>query len=253
MPWNPEQYHKFQAERSAPFFDLLNLVKIRPNLKVIDLGCGTGELTRRLVDSLPNCEAVGLDQSEEMLRKASAHAGENLRFERGDQTQIEGAWDLIFSNAALQWSEDHRKLIPSLFGRLNEKGQLAVQVPSNHNHISQRILRETAGEEPFYSALNGFNRQPPVLPIDEYAEILFHCGAEEITVFEKIYPHVLENSEAVLEWIKGTALVPYLERLDSEKDAFLNVIRKKLSSALPGSPILYPFRRTFISAVKPRG
>lgn len=253
MPWNPEQYHKFQSERSAPFFDLLKIVKIRPNLKVIDLGCGTGELTRRLADLLPSCEGVGLDQSEEMLTKAAAYASGNLRFERGDQAKLKGTWDLIFSNAALQWSENHHKLIPSLFDKLNEEGQLAVQVPSNHNHISHRIILETAREEPFCSALKGFARISPVLPIDEYAGILFNCGAEDITVFEKVYPHVLENSDAVVEWIKGTALVPYLERLDSEKDAFLETIRKKLSGMLPGSPILYPFRRTFIFAVKPQG
>ncbi len=251
MPWNPAQYHKFQAERSAPFFDLLKLVKIRPDLKAVDLGCGTGELTRQLTDALRNSNMTGLDQSPEMLEKAAQYAGSNLYFEQGDQAELKGSWDLIFSNAALQWSENHEKLIPDLYKRLNSGGQIAVQVPSNHHHIAHRIIRETAGEEPFRSALNGFNRQPPVLTIDQYAEILFKCKAEEIIVFEKVYPHVLENADAVLEWIKGTALVPYLEKIGLQRDAFMDTIRRKLNKAMPGSPILYPFRRTFFSGTRP--
>src|SRR5512144_366391 len=102
MPWDPKQYHKFQAQRSAPFFDLLALVEKRPHLKVVDLGCGTGELTRQLADVLPDSDATGLDSSAQMLEKAAAYAGHNLRFEQGDQAQLIGEWDLIFSNAALQ-------------------------------------------------------------------------------------------------------------------------------------------------------
>jgi trans-aconitate 2-methyltransferase len=251
MPWNPDQYHKFQSERSAPFFDLLKLVSIRPNLKAVDLGCGTGELTKHLAEALPDGNILGLDYSAEMLEKAKKHAATNLRFELGDQTQLTGSWDLIFSNAALQWSENHEALFPNLFDKLNRGGQIAVQLPSNHDHISHQIIRATADEEPFRSALKGYNRQSPVLPIERYAEILFKCGAEQIVVFEKVYPHVLENSDAILEWIKGTALVPYLERLGNDKEGFMDAIRRKLQKALPQNPVFYPFKRTFLSAFKP--
>jgi trans-aconitate 2-methyltransferase len=253
MPWDPKQYHKFQAERSAPFFDLLALVEKRPNLKVVDLGCGTGELTRQLADVLPNSTVTGLDSSAQMLEAARtiADAGPNLHFEQGDQVQLTGEWDLIFSNAALHWSENHAELIPRLYQRLTPGGQMAVQVPSNHNHISHQIYRETAGEEPFQSVLNGFQRYAPVLSIDEYARLFFECGAENIIVFEKIYAHVLEDSDAVVEWISGTALVPYFERLGEYKDEFVNAIRTKMRRALPDRPVFYPFRRTLFSARKP--
>ena len=252
MPWDPNLYHKFQAERSAPFFDLLRLVEVRPNLKVVDLGCGTGELTRKLADAIPNSNVLGLDSSPQMLAQAaSSFAGPNLKFEQGDQSQLTGEWDLIFSNAALQWSEDHSELIPRLYERLAPGGQITVQVPSNHNHISHQIYRETASEEMFKFILNGFQRYTPVLPIDDYARILFRCGAENIVVFEKVYAHILENSDAVVEWISGTALVPYFERLGKHKDEFVDAIRTKMSAALPDSPVFYPFRRTFFSARKP--
>jgi trans-aconitate 2-methyltransferase len=251
MPWDPNQYHKFQAQRSAPFYDLLALVEIRPNLKVVDLGCGTGELTRQLADALPSSNVTGLDSSPQMLEKAAAFSSSSLHFEKGDQAQLTGEWDLIFSNAALHWSENHAELIPSLYGNLSPGGQLAVQVPSNFSHISHQLIRETAGEEPFNSILNGFQRYPPVLSIDQYAQILFDCGAENIVVFEKVYAHVLEDSDAVVEWISGTACVPYFERLGEHKESFVQTIRDKMKKALPQSPVFYPFRRTLFSAHKP--
>ena len=236
MPWDPTQYQKFQAERSAPFFDLLALVEVRPNLKVVDLGCGTGELTRKLAGALPNSDVTGLDNSPQMLDKAAALSTPNLRFEQGDQSQLTGDWDLIFSNAALQWSENHAELIPYLYRRLKPGGQIAGQVPSNDNHISHQIYRETASEEMFKFILNGFQRYSPVLTIDDYARILFACGAESIVVFEKIYAHVLEDSDAVVEWISGTALVPYFERLGKYREEFVRMIREKMRAAMPGSP-----------------
>ncbi len=251
MPWNPDLYHKFQSERSAPFNDLLALVDVRPNLKVVDLGCGTGELTRRLADTLPDSRVTGLDSSQEMLDKAASFSRPGLVFVEGDQSTLTGEWDLIFSNAALQWSENHTELIPYLYGKLAPGGQIAVQVPSNHHHISHRIYRQIASEEMFKFILNGYQRYAPVLKIDDYANILFQCGAEDILVFEKIYPHVLENSDAVVEWISGTALVPYFERLGKHKEAFVQSIREKMRIAMPDSPVFYPFRRTLFSARKP--
>jgi trans-aconitate 2-methyltransferase len=253
MPWDPTQYHKFQAERSAPFFDLLALVEVRPNLRVVDLGCGTGELTRKLADTLPNSQVTGIDSSPQMLdaARASSFSRSGLTFELRDQSQLTGEWDLIFSNAALHWSENHSELIPRLYERLAPGGQIAVQVPSNHNHISHQIYRETASEEMFKFILNGYQRYAPVLSIDDYARILFNCRAENIVVFEKVYPHILENSDAVVEWISGTALVPYFERLGEYKDQFLQAIREKMHAAMPDSPVFYPFRRTFFSARKP--
>ena len=250
MPWNPDLYHKFQAERSAPFYDLLGLVEVRPNLKVIDLGCGSGDLTRQLADKLPNSHVTGLDSSPQMLDKAASFARPGLVFQQGDQSTLTGEWDLIFSNAALQWSENHAELIPYLFDKLSPSGQIAVQVPSNHNHISHQIYRQTAEEDMFKFILQGFQRYAPVLSIENYSRILFDCGAEEINVIEKTYPHVLKNSDAVVEWISGTALIPYFERLGEHKDKFVQSIRGKMRAAMPDSPVFYPFRRILFSARK---
>lgn len=250
MPWNPDKYQQFKNQRSAPFYDLLELVDVHPNLKVVDLGCGTGELTRHLADSLPDSEVLGLDSSPQMLEHTKEFARPGLQFKRGDLANLDGKWDLIISNAALHWSKDHGELIPHLFRCLNPGGQLAVQVPSNHNSTVHRTIIEVARMEPFVSTLKGWYREAPVLPIEVYAELLFQEEAQDILVFEKVYPHVLENVDAVVDWISGTALIPYFDRLGKHKDSFVLMLRQILGAVMPGSPVFYPFRRTFFSARK---
>jgi len=250
MPWNPDKYHQFQSQRSAPFDALLKLVNVRPNLKVVDLGCGTGELTQRLANLLPKSDVLGLDQSKQMLTRTKEYARPGLQFELGNQAELQGKWDLIVSNAALQWSDNHKELIPYLFGCLNPGGQIVVQVPSNFSSTAHQTIFKTAEEEPFASALRGWNRQPSVLSIEVYADLLYWEGAEEMLVFEKVYPHVLENADAIVDWISGTALLPYLERLGDLREKFVNTIRQELRATIPGEPVFYPFRRTFFSARK---
>src|SRR5215510_7434371 len=114
MPWNPQLYRQFEKERSAPFDDLLALVARREGLKVIDLGCGTGELTQKLADALPRSDVLGIDSSTDMLAKADPLRRPGLRFELGEIEAVMGTWDLVFSNAAIQWVNNHQYLIPHL-------------------------------------------------------------------------------------------------------------------------------------------
>ena len=251
MPWNPNRYHQFEAERYAPFTDLLALVKIRDGMSVVDLGCGTGELTRRLADKLPGSEVVGIDSSPEMLERAREHVRDGLRFGLGSIETVEGEWDLVFSHAAIHWVDNHRALIPRLLSLVRPNGQLAVQLPSNHSHPAHTLIIEIAAEEPFRSALDGWNRQSPVLSINEYAELLHENGAKELSVFEKVYPSLLENSGALAQWTAGTTLVPYFDRLpDKLHEKFMDRYREKLSALYSSSPVFYPFRRTLFAATR---
>ncbi len=251
MPWDPEQYHRFQAQRALPFMDLTALVQRRDGMSVADLGCGTGELTRQLADLLPASDVVGIDSSTEMLARASALTRPGLRFEQARVEDVTGSWDLVFSNAMLHWIDDHATLIPRLFAMVRPGGRIAVQVPSNHHHPSHALIREIAREDPFREALGGFARESPVLGIAAYADLLFASGGGDIVAFEKVYPHVLPDSDAVVEWTKGSTLVPYLERLSPDlADRFLAMYRERLRAIMPGSPVFYGFRRTLFSATK---
>ena len=252
MPWDPDRYHQFRTERAAPFEDLLALIHRRPELEIVDLGCGPGELTRRLADAMPNSEVVGIDNSPEMLERASTMARPGLRFELADIDTVTGSWDIVFSHAAIQWLDDHETLVPRLVSLVRPGGQLAVQVPSNGSHPALAFMRDVAGEQPFAAALRGYNRAFPVLSIARYADLLFEAGGTSLTVFEKVYPHILADAEGLLDWSRGTALVPYLDRLPlAMHEEFLGRYRDKLFRRWPNGPVFYGFRRILFAATVP--
>jgi trans-aconitate 2-methyltransferase len=252
MPWDPDRYRAFKEQRFAPFEDLFAMVRVRPGLRVIDLGCGTGELTGRLAARLPGSDVVGIDSSAEMLEQARPFARAGLRFEHGAIEEIEGRWDLVFSHAAIQWVANHAHLVPRLLSLVGPGGQLAVQLPSNHGHPSHTLIRELAAAEPFRTALGGWTRTAPVLPLDEYAGLLYAAGADNIAVFEKVYPHVLPDADAIADWTSGTALIPLFERLPADLRAeFDGRYRARLRALFPQAPVFYPFRRILFSATRP--
>ncbi len=252
MPWNPERYHQFQRERAAPFEDALALVERREGLSVIDLGCGTGELTRRLADALPGSNVLGIDSSPEMLAKAKPLERPGLLFEQRAIQEVEGAWDVVFSHAVIQWLDNHPALIPRLFSLVRPGGQLVVQLPSNNSHPTHQFMLETGREEPFFTALKGWQRDFPTLAVEEYAELLYNAGGTNLTVFEKVYPHILQDADALADWTSGTALVPYFERLDEEmRERFMARYRAKLRARYPSSPVFYGFRRILFTATRP--
>ena len=252
MPWDPDRYEQFKSERSAPFEDLVKLVQVRDSLRVIDLGCGTGELTGRLADALPGSDLLGIDSSPEMLARAEERARPGLRFELRTIESVAGEWDLIFSNAAIQWVDDHPSLVPRLLSLVRPGGRLVVQVPSNQGHPMQLFIAELAGEAPFRKALDGWVQRWPVLTVDAYAELLYAHGGREITIFEKVYPHELEDADALAEWMSGTALLPYFERLSEElREPFMDRYRERLRARWPSRPVFFGFRRILFAATRP--
>lgn len=252
MAWDPDRYARFQSARTAPFDDLVPLINVRPGMSVVDLGCGPGDLTRRLAGLLPDSRVAGIDSSAEMLGKARLLAGERLTFKAGSMEEVTGEWDLVFSHAALHWVGNHSALVPHLMGLVRPGGQLVVQVPSNHRHPSHTLIIATAAEEPFRSALAGWVRISPVLEIDEYADLLFAAGGEDLTVFEKVYPVVMEHADGIADWTAGTTLVPYFERLPKDlHEPFLASYRSKLRELWPEGPVFFPFRRILFAASRP--
>lgn len=252
MAWNPNTYNKFKKERYAPFYDLLSLIETRQNLNIIDLGCGTGELTRMLTDKLPDAKVLGIDSSLEMLNETKAFTNASLSFKQigiEEQLMTNQKWDLIFSNAAIQWVDNHQEIFPKIITLLNPNGQLAIQIPSQTENALNQLLNELVQEQPYKAHLKAYHHISPVLKTDAYAQILFECGAKSMTVFEKIYPIIGQSFIDLYDFISGSALPPYLERLQGEvKENFIVEYKRRINLAFPKSPTLYPFKRIIIEA-----
>ncbi len=249
--WNPEQYAKFQREREQPFIDLLEMVRPMANMRVVDLGCGSGRLTRLLHAHLHARETIGLDLSSRMIQAALREpTPSGLRFQIGDITgfKADAEYDLIVSNAALQWVEDHDELIGRFARALKPGGQLVFQIPAMTDHASHRIAAEVAASDAFRSAFGGWRLATPVLEPDAYARILDKHGFNHPHVRLVVYSHQLDSPEDVVEWMKGTLLTAYERRVTP--DVFGRFVReyqaRLLAELEPSRPFLFPYKRILV-------
>lgn len=256
MHWNVTEYERFSDERARPFHDLVDRIPTAGAVaSVVDLGCGTGELTRTLCDRFPQAVILGVDNSPEMLTAARARGiPGRLQFEAGDAGRFRASSpvNVLVSNAALQWVPDHERLVPQLAAAVAPGGFLAVQMPSNFDAPSHTLLYETAAEAPWADTLAPVLRVPPVRPIGFYVETLLGLGFS-VDAWETTYIHVLRGEDAVLGWTRGTALRPVLDALDpATAEAFVARYAAKLRAAYPSlageAGTLFPFRRIFFVA-----
>lgn len=254
MAWNPERYDQFKKVRYQPFYDLAAFIQPKENLRAIDLGCGTGEQTAILSRQFPGSHFTGIDASAEMLEKSKAFVNENLYFKQATTESVihsDQKWDLIFSNAALQWSSDHEVLFPKLISCVQSDGQLAIQMPVQTENILNRILFDMVQEKPFSDYLKGYKRDSPVLSLDRYAQILFDNGIRDMQLLQKVYPIIAEDHKTLFEFISGTALLPYTERMDDDQQLhFKRVFLERIAAHFPKLPALYAFKRILLYGVK---
>ena len=255
--WDPERYGRFSDHRTRPALELIDRIPIVSPRDIIDLGCGTGAVTRVLAERWPNADVRGVDQSPEMLTTARA-TDSSVRWEEADVTEltVDAPVDLVFSNAALHWLPDHESLFERLPKWIRSGGCLAVQMPLSFDAPSHRILRETleGGEHgsPFGSTelRAALSRRPVGSPSSYYAQL--ERQTTRLDIWETEYLQVLDGEDAVLEWVRGTALRPVSSALPPEEyRRFLELYRRRLRAAYPreaNKKTLYPFRRLFIVA-----
>jgi trans-aconitate 2-methyltransferase len=241
--WDPDQYRRFADERRRPFDDLLGLVQPVPGGTVVDLGCGTGELTAELYRRLGAAETVGIDSSAAMLEQAASQTGAGLRFERGDLADwapIEPV-EVVFANASLQWVPEHPALLASLVAGLAPSGQIAFQVPANHDHPAHTVAAELGAE----LGLAPVGPAASVLAPETYATVLHGLGLGVQHVRLQVYGFELPTASDVVEWTKGTLLTGYRAQLDGDAyERFESDYRQRLNDRLGDQrPYFYAFKR----------
>jgi trans-aconitate 2-methyltransferase len=271
--WDPAQYLRFSDQRLRPALDLLGQVPLTSPGRVVDLGCGAGNVTAILKQRFPPAEVTGVDGDAAMLEKARVAAPE-CRFEQGDfatwlpsgqhsgrpsgQTdgqasgQQAGSLDLIYSNAALQWVGGHATLFPRLISLLAPGGVLAVQMPAMHDAPLRRLQYTVAAQGPWAERLASHASAPPILDAAGYWDLLRPLAAR-LDIWETTYLHPLTGEDAVVEWAAGSSLRPFLEPLEpAQQAAFRHAYAEALRPHYPrraDGTTLLPFRRLFMIAV----
>lgn len=252
--WDPDLYDRFKPQRDRPALDLL--LRIPGDLdprEIWDLGCGTGEHAAVLAARHPSARVHGLDSSAQMLARAHARQVE-VDWVLADLADFapKAPPDLIFTNAALQWAPDHAALIPRLASSLAGEGVFASQMPTAHDCDWHLALRALAAEAAWVDRLRDVRGVQPVAAPERYYDWLSPICAE-IDIWSATYLHVLEGRDPAVEWMRGTALRPYLDALTdpAEREAFLADYRTRVRAVLPPRPdgtTLFPFPRLFILA-----
>jgi trans-aconitate 2-methyltransferase len=254
MPdWNAGQYLRFADERTRPCRDLAFRIAAANPRSVIDLGCGPGNSTAVLRSCWPQAQITGLDGSAEMLKTARAEYPDG-RWIEGDIPSWAAAsdetFDVVFSNAALQWVGSHQDLFPRLLGRVAPGGVLAVQIPARSDSPAFRIVAGLASRRFAPGSIHDWHAHEPAFYYD-----LLAPHASRLDIWKTIYQHVMDGPEAIVEWYKGSGLRPYLGALSSEAERqqfladYLDGIRREYPPR-PDGRVLFPFHRIFIVAYR---
>ncbi|MDT0323332.1 trans-aconitate 2-methyltransferase [Streptomyces millisiae] len=265
--WDPGQYQKYSGHRLQPLIDLLARVPPLPTAdapRIADLGCGPGAPSRLLTDRWPTAHITGYDNSDAMLAEAAGHAGPtpgggHLDFARADLREWPPTpgetFDLIVSNAALQWVPGHVDRFRHWIDALRPGGVLAFQVPGNFAAPSHVLMRSLCEGPRWRDRLGGVLRHADVVqPPEGYFAALAALGCE-VAAWETTYLYVLHGQDPVLDWVRGTGLRPVLAALADDpeaRDAFLTEYRTALRAAYPPTAhgTLFPFRRIFAVATR---
>lgn len=227
----------------------MSQIPLRPYSRIVDLGCGAGEQAVELARRWPDAIVTGIDSSPEMLAHAESGA---VRWIQADIAAYDPPepLDLIYSNAALQWLDNHIELFPGIAGMLSDEGVLAVQMPRNHDAPSHRVMRDVARRDCWSTRFEGVGVSSPVGEPTQYHDIL-RPYMTTLNIWETTYLHVLKGDDPVAYWTGSTGLRPYLNALanDGERDHFFNVYKEALRQHYPrqnDGRTLFPFRRLFI-------
>ena len=254
MPtWDADLYLKFAGERTQPAIDLISRISLDHPSRIIDLGCGPGNSTAMLRQRWPAAEITGLDNSPEMINTAS-QAHPDWTWVEGDIATWTAAvpFDLVFSNAALHWVANHAEVMPHLLRQVRAEGALAIQMPAHFRSPVHELMVEIARNHAWHvsmeHAIHAIKVERPAFYYD-----LLNPHTSKLDLWETEYIHVMNSPVAILEWIRGTGLRPFLEALPSEeqKQRFEELFLAGLTKAYPAQKdgrVLFPFRRLFILA-----
>jgi trans-aconitate 2-methyltransferase len=253
--WNPELYLKFDRERLQPSIDLVSHINFVNPTKIIDIGCGPGNSTQILVQRWPDSEITGVDNSKSMIERAlKDYPNQEWRLVNVGTNEIKGKYDIVFSNATIQWIPDHYQLLEKFRNILTNNGLIAVQLPLFWDMpIGKAILRVAASDR-WFSLTEGVSDLFTIHDYSYYYDRLSELF-KSVEIWETDYFHILNSQLSILEMIRSAGLRPYLERLEADTDRkdFEETVLKEIVKDYPlqkNGKVLFPFKRLFFIAKK---
>ncbi len=253
--WNATTYLQFKNERTRPAVNLACRIPLDDPKTVLDIGCGPGNSTAVLRERFPNAKIIGIDNAPDMIEKAKESYPEMsfLCIDADEYIATVGEkFDVVFSNACMQWLPDHKALLPKWMGLVKKGGVLAVQMPNNYGEPIHQIIEAITTSEKWQPHFR-IMREKNILSVAEYYDSLAE-NAVHVDLWETAYYHTLSTQQDLLEWYRGTGLRPYLDQLSDDaktdfEDDFLAAVKEAYSLQTDGS-ILFRFPRLFFVAVK---
>jgi trans-aconitate 2-methyltransferase len=253
--WNPELYLTFNRERIQPSIDLVTRIHADNPKTIIDIGCGPGNSTQILAERWPKAKIVGIDNSPSMIEKAKKdYPLQEWRIVDAGKNTIEGTYDIVFSNAAIQWIPGHAKLMKKLQGLLTENGTLAIQVPMFWDMPLGKSILCIAEDHRWAATTKGVKDLFTIHDCGFYYDVLSKLFGKT-DLWETHYMHQMESHSSILEMIRSTGLKPYLEVLQTDRDKsdFEQQVLQNISVDYPvheNGKIIFPFKRLFLLAQK---
>lgn len=253
--WNSEQYLKFKKERTQPSVDLAAKINMENPKRIIDIGCGPGNSTAVLKKRYHDAYILGVDFSPNMIEKAKKDYPD-MDFMLFDATRdfekLEDKYDIVFSNACIQWIPNHKKLLSDMMSILKPNGVLAVQVPMNFEEPIHKIIAEVITRKEWADKI-GSGRQFYTLKESEYFDLLSELSSD-FSMWKTIYMHRMPSHQSIIEWYKSTGMKEYLavlsenDKIEFEKAVFNEV--EKYYPVQKNGEIIFRFPRLFFTAVK---
>ena len=238
--WNPEEYAKHSSAQLAWARELIARLKLGGDESVLDVGSGDGKVTAEIAAALPRGRVVGLDGSREMIEFARAHYADrqfpNLEFLCMDARQIELSrrFDIVFSNAALHWIEDHQAVLKGMSGVLRRGGGLIISCGGRGNALGiLEAVEAVTAKDRWRNYFEGFAFPYHFYGPDEYSRWLPEAGLSSLRVelVPKAMPH--RGAEGLAGWIRTTWL-PFTERVpDSAREELIQEVVKTYLDRFP--------------------
>lgn len=253
--WNAEHYLKFGDERTRAAVDLVARIRLLSPAKIVDLGCGPGNSSVILRQRWPEAQVVGVDNSPGMIAAANEKYPDQVWHSADiSEWNPDTPVDLVFSNAALQWVPDHAALMRRLIAAVKEEGALAFQIPSGSFAEVRKLIHEVSTDARWTERMVGARETLTMEEPGFYYDALAKDSAS-LDIWESEYHHVMESTDAIVDWMSSTGLRPFVAALDNEDERgeFVAELKRRVSEAYEvrmDGRVLFPFRRTFVIAYR---